>query len=94
MRTSRELIAEARRVERRVRSTLDTTVADLVRDLADALEAATNEWEYGVVRSATGNCWPVADIHEARETAVDGYEAIRRRPCSPWQPLPVKGESA
>lgn len=39
MNKNQELIADARKVERRVRSTLDTTVADLVRDLADAFEA-------------------------------------------------------
>lgn len=39
MTKNQTLIAEARRVEPRIRSTLDTTVADLVRDLADALEA-------------------------------------------------------
>ena len=40
MNTNQALIAKAREVEPFVRKTLDTTVADLVRDLADALEAA------------------------------------------------------
>lgn len=42
--TDTELIAEARRVERHTRTTLDTTVADFVRDLADALEARTRAY--------------------------------------------------
>ncbi len=42
--TDKELVAKAREVERHVRSTLDTTVADLVRDLADALEGRSESY--------------------------------------------------
>ena len=63
-----------------------------VADILAALDGAPEpEWEWGVCRTATGNCWPVEDIHEAREAAVDGYHIVHRRPFTPW--LPVEGES-
>lgn len=101
--TNKELIAEARTVAGRESTLTEGDIGDLLAclvDLADALETATTEWEYGHEGDTLIGVHANASLERAIEDAAHltrywephgkRFRAVRRRKAGPW--LPAEGE--
>lgn len=101
METNEELIQEARDMTLYARTAKHGAVshADMIDKLADALEAATTEWEYGHEGDTLIGVHANASRAHALEDAESltrywaphdkKFRAVRRRAAGPW--LPVEG---
>ncbi len=97
METNEELIKEARDYALALHSSVHVrhTGAELIDKLADALEAATTEWEYGVALAEGWIAKPryptaAAASDKAREWSMTAA-VVGRRKAGPW--LPAEGEA-
>lgn len=105
METNEELIKEARAfasgspLGKPVARELDKAIGT-IRRLADALEAATTEWEYGHEGDTLIGVHANASLEQAIEDAArltrywephgKRFRAVRRRKAGPW--LPAEGD--